>query len=356
MPKVDFIATWPHWLEHLAPVWKALDDSERGRFYISAPSARFHEDILRLAALEQVDVTPMPKWPKMAQTVVVAGEADRRPARGHRIIRFEHGVGFSFHGRNKAYRQTVSREVPGLYRFHELQQPNRAPTSYAGGAHQTNVVAFINPNHYADDAWRAAYPNTPTHIVGMPKMDRWHDAPTKERSDPPVVALTWHWNATVAPETRSAYSHYKTALPLIGRARRFKAIAHAHPRYGLMLKRDFDKAGIEWVSDLAEVYERADVLVNDSSSVLYEFASLDRPVVVLNAPWFRRNVHHGLRFWEHSEIGVVVNQPQDLKAGIVDALTDTIERQRARKLATEEVFPYRGDASARAADAIREHL
>ena len=58
--------------------------------------------------------------------------------------------------------------------------------------------------------------------------------------------------------------------------------------------------------DFDEVMERSTLYICDNSSTLYEFASTGRPVVVLNAPWFRRDIEHGLRFWEHADVGVSV--------------------------------------------------
>ena len=62
-------------------------------------------------------------------------------------------------------------------------------------------------------------------------------------------------------------------------------------------QRVFAEAGIEWVPELDEVARRATVYAVDNSSTLWELA-VARPVIALNAPWYRRRVHHGLRFWD----------------------------------------------------------
>ena len=51
--------------------------------------------------------------------------------------------------------------------------------------------------------------------------------------------------------------------------------------------RFYEAHGIEYVPDFDDVLRRADVYACDNSSTLYEFASTGRPVVVLNAPWYR---------------------------------------------------------------------
>ncbi len=118
----------------------------------------------------------------------------------------------------------------------------------------------------------------------------------------------------------------------------------------------YDEIGVQFVGEFDDVLRRADVYVTGNSSTLYEFAALDRPVVVLNAPWFRRDVEHGMRFWEYADVRVQVDSPEDLQAGIAEALDDTPARQERRREILDVLYPYRGHASKRAAEVLLQHL
>jgi len=340
--KLYALSTMPHWIDHLAPIWKALDPEEQGVFWTS-PSHNAYARSLGIKAIN------FPAWdrPSRSDISLVASEADRARMMPYQVVRFEHGIGGSFHGGPPL----PEHPIPGRPNLAIAAQRNNA--SYAGGDRQRNVIAFLNPNHYANDWWKRAYPFTTCEIIGSPRMDEFHLRSPKPRSNPPVVAISFHFDATIVPESRSAFPHFRDAVAELAARKDITLIGHSHPKYRTVLSPFYADHQVEYVPDFAEVVARADAYAVDSFSTLYEFASLDRPVVVMNAPFFRRDVHHGLRFWEYSDIGPVANEPEELSSSVDLALEDCPEMKERRRVASVELYPYRGAATARAVEVLR---
>jgi glycosyltransferase involved in cell wall biosynthesis len=264
--------------------------------------------------------------------MVVASYGDlRRVANGLRPVALsEHGVG-----------QTYGNQHP----------------SYCGGvsAERRQVGLFLVPNAAAAEANRRVQPDAAIAVVGVPRLDRFVTRPAAPEPGSPLVALSFHWPCAVAPETRGAFPHYRAALPEL--ARHFRLLGHGHPRVLDRLARGYQRLGIPVAADFEEVLARASLYVADNSSTLYEFAAAGRPVVVLNAPWFRRHVEHGLRFWRYADVGVQCDRPEDLVAAVRRALDDPPEQELRRRRAVDAVVPLRdGRSAARAADALRAWL
>lgn len=240
MGKVAVRARRPHYRDHIQPVWDALPD----------------------------DVKWEGPWIQHGPpTLLVAGASDI--VHGRPYIYLEHGSGQSYLGVDRA--------------------------AYSGGSHQDACSLFLCPNNEVASRWQARYPNTPTAIVGCPRLDRYHIGYTPP---PDTVAITFHWDCKVAPETRSAYPHYEAGMREIVRSYRqqgWTVLGHAHPRYASKLRSVWEMLQVPWTDD---PLRDASVLVADNTSMIAEFLSCGRPVVALNAPWYRRDVHHGHRFWE----------------------------------------------------------
>jgi hypothetical protein len=230
-------------------------------------------------------------------------------------------------------------------------------TSYAGSPDREGVVLFASPNEQVDSLNRAAHPHKKHVIVGSPKLDAWVARGPKERGARPVAAFSFHWDCQVVPETRSAFPVYSAQLERMLRfpgKLQWDVVGHGHPRLWPTISRFWRRNKVKGEKEFYDVVTLSDVYVIDTSSTLYEFAALDRPVVVLNAPFYRKNVNHGLRFWDHVP-GIQVDHPKDLKDAIDEAVfRDTFAAER--KSATEFVYPHLGRASDMAAQAILEVL
>lgn len=309
---IDVLGTETHFIHHLAPVYRAL--KRPGTFY--APPA-----LHSVAGSRGVSA----QWPpsETPRPLLVASYGDLKKARAYgrtHLALMEHGYGQSF-----------SSDHP----------------SYAGGRDRDDVGLFLVSNEHSAQRNRERYPNARVEIVGCPKLD---DLPAREAGEGPVAAISFHFDAhMVAPEATGTLRHYRRALPEIAAA--FSLIGHAHPRYLMVADRHYRRHGIETVADFADVCRRADVYVCDYSSTIYEFASTGRPVVVLNAPWYRREVDHGLRFWSAIP-GIQVDDPDDLVGAIAEALADPPARQAEREAALDMVYAYRTGGAQRAAAAI----
>jgi hypothetical protein len=326
---LDALAYEPQFLDHLAPVWAALP--ERGRFLVPpellgrATAAGIAAEALRVDMHRPAAGDP-------ARRALVASYGDIKKGRrlGYGAFAFlEHGIGQSYNGDH-----------------HSRHHP-----SYAGGMDRADCELFLVPNETAAAAWRVAYPRATVAIVGSPRLDA---LPRREPGPGPVVAVSFHVSFSFSPETKSAYGHYRLTLPEL--AQRYQVIGHSHPRWADTMVREYRRLGIEFVPDFAAVCRRADVYVCDNSSTLYEFASTGRPVVVLNAPGYRRDVDHGLRFWEAADVGVQVDEPGALIAGINEALADPVERKVARETALAVVYGLRTNGAAAAATAINDWM
>ena len=132
---------------------------------------------------------------------------------------------------------------------------------------------------------------------------------------------------------------------------------HGHPRILDELSVVYELCSIEVVRRFDDVFRKSKSLCKPIIWLLYEFASTDRPVVVLNAPWYRRNVNHGLRFWDCANVGVNCNSPGSLIKKIYEALEDSEEQKKMREDAVNTVYKYRdGQAAQRSVEVIEEYL
>ena len=280
----------PQFWRHLRPIFEALPDDLRGeRFEVPFPVRRIpEEDVFLVAAYGNV---------------INAG--------GRRVIYVEHGAGQSYKGTKR-----------------------RISQSYPGGPHEENVIGYISPNQIVADSW-----GRPAVAAGCPALDRV--GPQRGGH----VVVTFHWDApTVCPEARSARPHYIDHLhhlqgwlqtaqyhrPMIG---------HAHPR-DRWAKGIWEKLGVPFEPDPDEALRRASLVIADNTSFAYEATNLDISNISLNAPWYRRDVEHGLRFWSHPP-GIMVDDIWDLMSRDVDEYLYGDENMALRKAAAKRAYSHK---------------
>lgn len=336
---LDAIACERQFIDHAAPVWRLLSPQHQGRFLTDASlidharSRGIEAEAIDAETLRRHSLPPKANpGPGPAAFVVSIGDTKIARRLGYRRFAFmEHGAGQAYLGDRAGIRHS----------------------SYAGGADREDVELFLVPNEYSADLWRQAYPAARVVVVGSPKLE---DLPAREPGPVPTVAISFHWPAFVAPEAGTAIAHYFLALPELAQA--FNVIGHAHPKgdWPARAERYYRRAGIPFVADFHDVCRRADVYVCDNSSTLFEFAATGRPVVVLNSPAFRRNIHHGGRFWDWSTIGIQVDEPAELVPAVRRALEDPADVRAERERVLELVYPVRAAAAHRAAAAIADCL
>jgi hypothetical protein len=293
--KIDALASEPHYFDHILPVLDALPPKMRG-------------DIQRGGKLAR------------GNPVIVASYGDAWRARQRQVIYMEHGIG-----------QTYRTGHP----------------AYAGGTGKDAVALFLSPSERVAELNRQRYPKAAQAVIGCPLIDRWLGHRPHNRK--PVVAFAWHWDGGVAREARSAFRHYADFLPSLP----FKLLGHGHPRAMRRLRPFYVQHDIEVAESFAEVLERANVLVFDNTSAGYMFAATGRPVVVLDAPWYRNT--WGGRFWDWADVGVRIGEPARLEWAIDEALADRPEQRQRREDISADIFgPLDGKATQRAVTAITD--
>jgi hypothetical protein len=258
-------ATQPHYRDHLLPIYRALPEQLKG-------------------GVHEIDGHFMPY--SSGCVGLVAGGLDASLLRHHcKGIYVEHGAGQSYGGDTLAARQT-----PGY--------------SLADGHMWPHIVGFIAPSQDVADLWTSA----PSVAVGCPKMDDHILGKLKpiEKS----VCFAWHWEGTFVDEARSAWLHYASGLKSAVRRWKkegYKVFGHAHPRWRGALDESMRVAGMTVLHTDVEVFAKASILFVDNSSLGPEFSSLGRPVVWMNAPWYRRDVDHGKRFWNWTKLAHTID-------------------------------------------------
>lgn len=267
--RIDVVASEPHYLRHMLPIWGALPPNLKGTVHPLYPPGEAQR-------------------PRPGHLAMVAGWQDVRPLRGLcDMVYVEHGSGQTYVG--KEY------------------EP-----SYSGsrGQRHTGVIGYISPSQEVADRWMK-----PAVAVGCPKMDYWINNPRHINRDVPTACFVWHWPSTLVPEARSAWDFYAPNFAEIRDRftdQGFLVASHGHPKWRGKIETAVAQNNVEVFESENDVFNKADILLVDNSSLAFEFMLLGKAVIFLNAPWYRKDVQHGGRFWDWTEGHPMVDSPEQL--------------------------------------------
>lgn len=315
---INAYASQTHYFDHIAPIWARLADP--GVFLMTQTVWRSRG--ISGGLMGTTAVLPQ------GEPVLVAGQNDYEAVAPRPVVYMQHGIG--------------QRYSPDL--------------GYAGGVDEQGrinerVIAYLVPNEPAADAYREHH-SIPVEVIGSPRLEELSRFIATDRPADAIV-MTWHWHGTRWPEQRSALPEYRGVLRDISRA--LPVLGHGHPRQWGWFVKEYRKAGIEQVRDWPEALSRAHILTCDNSSVLFEAAALDVPVVVVNSQRYRREVEWGLRFWEWSDIGPNAWKPADLLPAI-QGLLDRDSFHDRRMAMRDVLFPVIDGAAELAAERVSKVL
>ncbi len=325
---VDIVGRREHYFEHLLPVWRALPDGVRGD--VMVPPVRW-----RSRVLERIGA-PLPKCRldgrqvlthTLAKHVLLASAEDyKREGLGRRLAYLNHGVGQAWRDKRGWVPRGAAMPKPG-------------------------VSLFLVPGAFAERVTREVHPDARVVNVGVPKLDAFAGR-AWESGD--IIVFSTHWNMANPPEAMGVLGEFERGISAL---RGYRVMLHAHPKDDVPARAMAARLGVPFIESFAEVLERASVYATDSSSTLFEFAAVGKPVVVLNGRAYRRDHEHGLRFWEAASVGVNVDDERDLQSAVDVAFADSRRERFNRARAVALAYgPHGvdGGATARAVAALVE--
>jgi CDP-glycerol glycerophosphotransferase len=258
--------------------------------------------------------------------------------------------------------------VAGKY---DLDNPSRL---VAAGLDQFDRVAFINADRM--QRYLAAGVVSPAQavLVGYPKLDdllngRWVAADVRSSLGLDARRETILFAPTFSTSGALHAAGVEIIRTILESGRNL--IVKLHDRS--MTPDPHHTAGIDWPSvladfrayphfalatgaDIAPLLAAADVLVTDHSTVGFEFALLDRPIVVYDSPDLLQAARIDADKWALlRSMADVVRSPGELEATLARALAHPELRSDARQ-AARALFACAGHATVRALGVVYELL
>jgi hypothetical protein len=334
----------------LQPVWRRLLADSRVALAFVAEDATGVGEALAAEGLAHLLWAPDEARWRRVDLAVTADAWNHVPlARCRRRVNFFHGVA-------------------GKY---GLDDPARLRDSAVS---RVDRVAFINSDRLERYVAAGLVPRKRAALVGFPKLDdlvngRWSAADVRHSLglNPSLPTLLYAPTFSVANSLHAGGEALVDALLSTGH----NLIVKLHDR--TLVPSDRYTNGIDWPARLARFASTgryalargadsgpflaaADLLVTDHSTVGFEYALLDRPIVVVDVPALKDAARIDEDKWRllHSMADIALSAG-DLPATITRALAEP-DRLRAQRRQADALFAHRGAATDRAMALVYELL
>ena len=258
--------------------------------------------------------------------------------------------------------------VAGKY---DLDDPRKLA---AAELHQFDRIAFINADRLERYLAAGAVSSDQAVLVGFPKGDelvngRWDARAVRASLGLPPAHGTVLYAPTFSPANSLHLAGPAIVAALLASGR--NVIVKLHDRS--MVPHPKFTEGVDWPARLAEFaghprfalarsadagpfLAAADVLVTDHSTVGFEFALLDRPIVVFDAPRLREAARIDADKWALlRSMADVVATPEEL-ARAVDRAFAAPGHLREQRRQAHALFAHAGRATERALQVVYELL
>ena len=334
----------------LRPVWKALTEDPRIALTVTAEDTSAVRTALEadgladvLADREQV------LWTRfdLAMTADAWNHTPLRRCR--RWIKFFHGVAGKYDLDDPAKLGAAALHAFDRLAFVNEDRMRRYLESGIIRPDQAVLVGFPRLDAVVNGAWT---PASVRQSLGLsPTIDTILYAPTFSTANSlhlageAIVAalLASGRNVVVKLHDRSATPHSKYTAGIDWPAR--LSAFESNPRFALARS-----------ADIGPLLSAANVLVTDHSTVGFEFALLDRPIVVYDAPDLQAVARIDAAKWAQlRSMADVVNSPEALAHAVDAALAAPALKREARR-AAHALFANAGHATEVALDVVYELL
>ena len=314
--KFNFIASNRHYIDHMLPIWEVLPQQYMGFFYIHESLVNYIKNIKNVRMYNNITLKHDLKFfynissEKIYTITATYGDLELADIGKKNLILMEHGAG---------------------------QMYNSCHPAWMRSNYNSNTVLLLATNEILAKRFKENN-NIPVEIVGCPKLD---DMIKEDYMKTNKIAISFHYNCPILPETQTTFKYYKDIIPKV--AKEFKLLGHGHPVHWNFMEKYYKDNKIKAIKNFDQITKQADIYIVDNSSTLFEFAALGKPVIVLNCPAYRKDIEHGMRFWEFADIGLQVEKPEEL----IPVIYKTIKRdpQKERRIEiVKEIYPYLGES------------